>query len=291
MAAGARDRTCSTAIVGAGARARRRASPRPLLTRRVGLPRTPSTASPYLDRGRGTAAPSPPETATIVQVRTRCDELDGDRETRPPPRDDDRLSDPLVRRGGRRARRAAACLRAIAAISSTIPGGTRRSRCGSTTKRGRSRRCVAACADAPPDGILAVGDRPTVLAAHAGARVRPAGQSAGGAAASRNKLATRARVQAAGLPTPCVRVGVARRRSRGAGRRDRAIRRCVKPLALSGSRGVMRVDDAARVRRGVRAAARAAAVAGRPRSSATRRTTAVLVEAFIPGASLPSKAC
>jgi biotin carboxylase len=102
---------------------------------------------------------------------------------------------------------------------------------------------VRAWGDRPPDGILAVGDRPVVLAAEVARAFGLPGHPPAAAAVSRNKLLTRHALRAAGLPTPWFEpvpidadiAGLARRLQYPA---------VVKPLALSGSRGVMRVDDA-----------------------------------------------
>jgi len=101
---------------------------------------------------------------------------------------------------------------------------------------------VRACADRPPEGIVAVGDRPVVLAAELARALGLPGHPPAAAAVSRNKLATRRALRAAGLLTPWFEpvpidadiAGLARRLRYPA---------VVKPLALSGSRGVMRVDD------------------------------------------------
>lgn len=104
------------------------------------------------------------------------------------------------------------------------------------------RAVVAALADAPPQGVLAVGDRPTVLAAHITRAFGLPGNPPAAAIASRNKLASRTAFRDAGLLTPRFEVvplsadpdAVAPRLSYPS---------VIKPLALSGSRGVMRVDD------------------------------------------------
>lgn len=103
---------------------------------------------------------------------------------------------------------------------------------------------VAAFHDAPPAGILAVGDRPTLLAARAAAAFGLPGNPPEAAAASRNKLATRRAFKAAGLATPSFQpVPVDRDAYELSGHVTYPA--VVKPLALSGSRGVMRVDNAA----------------------------------------------
>jgi len=56
--------------------------------------------------------------------------------------------------------------------------------------------------DVPPDGILAVGDRPTVIAAHAAAAFHRPGNPPAAAQASRNKLASRKAFREAGLLVP-----------------------------------------------------------------------------------------
>ena len=100
---------------------------------------------------------------------------------------------------------------------------------------------VAALGEAPPDGILAVGDRPTVLAARVAEAFRLPGNPPDAAHRSRNKLAARAAFAAAGLPTPPFRA-VPLDADAAAIAHGVHYPAVVKPLALSGSRGVMRVD-------------------------------------------------
>ncbi len=106
-----------------------------------------------------------------------------------------------------------------------------------------------------PAGILAVGDRPTVLAALVAERLGLPGNPPSAAAASRNKLESRRAFKRAGLPVPDFRHAPV---SVNAATIAAALTypAVVKPLALSGSRGVVRVNDAgeltaacARVRR------------------------------------------
>jgi biotin carboxylase len=93
-------------------------------------------------------------------------------------------------------------------------------------------------------GVLAVGDRPTILAAHVARALGLPGNPPEAARASRNKLESRAALRAAGLPTPSFTVVSLERDPREVA--ASVSYPCVlKPLALSGSRGVMRADDPA----------------------------------------------
>jgi len=101
---------------------------------------------------------------------------------------------------------------------------------------------VEACTGAPLAAVLAVGDRPAVLAAHVTAALGLPGNSPAAASASRNKLASRRAFTSAGLPTPLFReVSLADDSSALAA--ECTYPAVIKPLSLSGSRGVMRVDD------------------------------------------------
>lgn len=106
------------------------------------------------------------------------------------------------------------------------------------------RALEAVRAQAPYDGVIAVGDRPTVLAAQVTMALGLRGNPPAAARASRNKLETRTACAKAGLPTPSFEVVPL-----GSDPREIAAHLtypCVlKPLSLSGSRGVMRVDTAA----------------------------------------------
>jgi phosphoribosylaminoimidazole carboxylase (NCAIR synthetase) len=106
---------------------------------------------------------------------------------------------------------------------------------------------VEAAEAAHINGILAVGDRPTVAAAYAAQLLGLPGNSPDAAKAARDKRLTRERLRAAGLPTPA-QVIVASRY----GRPDHHLPRIqfpvvVKPLVLSGSRGVIRADTPAQL--------------------------------------------
>ena len=101
---------------------------------------------------------------------------------------------------------------------------------------------MRACRDAPPDAVIAVGDRPTILAAHLNAAFGLPGNHPSAANASRNKMSARAAFRAAGVATPEFRdVSIAEDPAALAAAVDYPA--VIKPLALSGSRGVMRVDN------------------------------------------------
>jgi biotin carboxylase len=104
----------------------------------------------------------------------------------------------------------------------------------------------AACAGAPLDGIVAVGDRPAALAADIARACGLAHHPPEAAAISRNKLATREALRAAGLPTPdFFSVPVDAESDSFAARVRYPV--VVKPMALSGSRGVVRADTPAQL--------------------------------------------
>jgi ATP-grasp domain-containing protein/L-aminoacid ligase-like protein len=94
------------------------------------------------------------------------------------------------------------------------------------------------------DGILAVGDRPTVIAARVAAALGLPWHSVEGAAAARHKLRTRERLRDAGLPVPWFVATASGTEVDAPTSVPGAAYPCVlKPVALSGSRGVMRADD------------------------------------------------
>jgi ATP-grasp domain/L-amino acid ligase C-terminal domain 2 len=100
---------------------------------------------------------------------------------------------------------------------------------------------VAACRGETPAGVLAVGDRPTILAAYVSAALGLRGNPPWAAEASRNKQATRRAFAVAGLPTPQFQVlSLSNPRPQPS---EIVYPVVVKPLALSGSRGVIRADD------------------------------------------------
>ena len=175
--------------------------------------------------------------------------------------------------------------RPTAAISSTTHGAIGRWRCVSRTGAGGGR--LVACAEPQPlDGVLAVGDRPATLAAAVAEALRLPWHSHAAAQASRSKLRTRQRLREAGLPVP--EFGVIASEQDLAAWSDRGPV-VVKPVALSGSRGVIRADtpDRASPRLGARRAGcspsptSARCAIPRPTSSWSRRSSR--------GASTPSK--
>ncbi len=117
------------------------------------------------------------------------------------------------------------------------------------------------------DGILAVGDRPALLAAHVAERLRLRFHGADAVAICGDKHRSRARFEAAGLPAPAHRILEAHAEPPG----DLEYPCVLKALHLSASRGVIRADDAAQFR------------AARDRIAAMVRHEHLQVEAYIPG--------
>ena len=133
----------------------------------------------------------------------------------------------------------------------------------------------------PIDGVVVVGDRPVVLAAQVAQALGLRGNPPEAAAASANKLRARERFASAGLVAPwhvmvpptADPVDVARRAQYPA---------VVKPLGLSGSRGVIRVDSPEAL---VAALERVRALLARPDVRAMRLDSgdAILVEGYLEG--------
>jgi biotin carboxylase len=140
---------------------------------------------------------------------------------------------------------------------------------------------VSATAATGVQGIIAVGDRPTVLAAQVAARLGLPGNLPAAAAASRDKLATRRALEAAGLPVPAyVRLALEAPVTPAATQFRYPV--VVKPLALSGSRGVIRANDEDEL---VAAVERIRALLGSSELQAERDPLHeyLVVERFIPG--------
>ena len=133
----------------------------------------------------------------------------------------------------------------------------------------------------PFHGVLAVGDRPAVFAALACETLGLKGHPPAAAEASGNKLETRRRFRAAGLPCPMFREvplsGALETMSSGL-----EFPCVVKPLALSGSRGVIRAGDPETLRAALERVRR---LLSRPDIRERRHAAddRVMLETFIPG--------
>jgi len=129
------------------------------------------------------------------------------------------------------------------------------------------------------DGVLAVGDRPAVLAARAAWRFGVPWHSVAGAEASRHKVRARERFRDAALAVPWFAVLEPHANPRVL---DPPFPCVVKPVVLAASRGVIRADN---VRELAAAVERVRRLLDAPDVRAMRDpdADAVLVEAFIPG--------
>ncbi|TAJ16404.1 MAG: ATP-grasp domain-containing protein [Dehalococcoidia bacterium] len=138
----------------------------------------------------------------------------------------------------------------------------------------------------PVDTIVAVDDGGTLLAARASRRLELPHNPVSAVEATRNKSLLRARIAAAGLPSPAWHVAAA-------GDTPEAVARTVrerigypvvlKPLALSASRGVIRADDEAAF---ARAFTRVVAILSTEEALAecgAEHADRVLIEGYIPG--------
>jgi biotin carboxylase len=133
----------------------------------------------------------------------------------------------------------------------------------------------------PFAGMVAVGDRPALLAAQAAAALSIPCSSPASVAACHNKYLARQLYQAAGLPTPAFFRAALDENPRAVALR--ASFPCVlKPLGLSGSRGVIRADNVSEF---VAAFERIKALMHSPDILITReeQTLYVQVESFISG--------
>ena len=104
------------------------------------------------------------------------------------------------------------------------------------------RAVTAACRKTPVDGLVAVGDRPVVLAAHVAEALQLPWNPPGGAVAAVNKRRTRERLRDAGLPVPWF-AEIPDGSDAAAIEQLLRFPAVLKPLGLSASRGVIRVDD------------------------------------------------
>jgi biotin carboxylase len=140
---------------------------------------------------------------------------------------------------------------------------------------------VAAARERAIDGVIAVGDRPVVLAARVASALGLPGHPPDAARASAHKRLTRERFARAGLAVPwCLPLRLDDDPDRaGHAARYPAV---VKPVGLSGSRGVIRVNDGVELAEALR---RLSALLSRPDIRAQRTGTEqdLLLEGFIPG--------
>jgi ATP-grasp domain/L-amino acid ligase C-terminal domain 2/ATP-grasp N-terminal domain len=143
------------------------------------------------------------------------------------------------------------------------------------------RSIVDAMGSAPPDGVIAVGDRPVTIAARVNEVFGLPGNPPPAALASRNKLESRRMLDAAGLLVPAFRaVSV----DEDPAEISLSLRYPVvlKPLTMSASRGVIRADTTCEF---VSAFNRLRALLEQPDVRAEREKAhgTLLIESFIPG--------
>jgi hypothetical protein len=145
---------------------------------------------------------------------------------------------------------------------------------------GSAAAILEAARERPIDGVIAVGDRPTVIAARIAEALGLPFHSPEAAAIARDKRLTRQYLRAAGLPVPWwIAISLHTRLGPGPDLRYPCV---LKPASLSGSRGVIRVDDPTSL---VAALDRLRAIVASPDVRAERNEThdAALLEGFIPG--------
>jgi biotin carboxylase len=138
-----------------------------------------------------------------------------------------------------------------------------------------------AARERPLHGVLAVGDRPVVLAARAAAALGLRWHSVAGAAASGDKRAARQRLAAAGLPVPW-HVAASCAAGIAALADPLSYPVVIKPVALSGSRGVIRADGPGELRQAFERVCRLLARRD-VRALRTGREGELIVEGFIAG--------
>lgn len=129
-------------------------------------------------------------------------------------------------------------------------------------------------------GVIAVGDRPVVLAAAAAATLGLAWHSIDGARASTDKRRSRTALAAAGLPSPSFSVLSTSVQPRPPAPQPFPL--VLKPLGLSGSRGVIRANDG---REFTEAFDRIRSLLARPQIRAARAglEDEILIEEYIDG--------
>ena len=147
-----------------------------------------------------------------------------------------------------------------------------------------SLQAILKAAEAQPfAGIVAVGDRPTVLAARAAEAMRLPGNTPDSVRDASSKLASRRRFAEAGLAAPWFLVVPDAASADAVVQDPRVIYPCViKPTNLSGSRGVIRADDPAQCAAAIR---RVRALLARPavRSLVFPGGAQIIIEGFVAG--------
>ena len=140
---------------------------------------------------------------------------------------------------------------------------------------------LAALEGRPVNGVLALGDRPTVLAAQVARLLRLPGNPPEAAAAARDKRLARERFRRASVPVP--RSLAVTTRTDLSEVLPRVFFPCVlKPTVLSGSRGVIRADDSVSFRSAFERIRRLLASAD-VRELRDAEAETIQVEEFIPG--------
>ena len=134
-------------------------------------------------------------------------------------------------------------------------------------------------ARSPVDAVVAVDEQGVLVAALAAARLGLPHNPVGAVAATRDKAVMRQRLAAAGLPQPEVRVATGDLTGAAVAALAEAVGLpcVVKPVSLSGSRGVIRADDAAAA---VDAVARVRAILD---DAGEDPAGPVVVERYLPG--------
>jgi len=143
---------------------------------------------------------------------------------------------------------------------------------------------LASAAERPIDGIVVVGDRPTIIAARVAQGLGIPWHPPHAAAIATHKLRTRERLREAGCPVPPFAAFAINPGPSAIGDLPATVPfpLVVKPVALSGSRGVMRANDAGEL---ASAIGRLRALLQTPDVRAERNEAhdTALVEGFIPG--------
>ncbi len=138
---------------------------------------------------------------------------------------------------------------------------------------------LSACAGNAPAAVVATDDAGVALAAQIARRLHLAHNPPEAAHIARRKDLARARLMQAGVPVPRFWL-LDLTQPLAPQLRHVAFPCVVKPLALSGSRGVIRADDPAQL---AAACARTAAIVAREQPGDPALSRRLLVEAFIPG--------